>query len=128
MLTSLRLRDIKELQLAESNTRPLKFGDSNPGVAAVQDLLGDLGFVFHKSFTKGRADGIFGKETKANVEAFQRKHGLKPDGLVGRMTLGKLDSIVVEHNILERHSDAERELVSARNRVLPLRKRTDSKV
>lgn len=127
MLLSLRLKDIRELNLAEANTPPLKFGDNNPGVAAVQNLLFDLGFSFAKTFTKGHADGIFGNETKANVEAFQRKNGLKVDGLVGRMTMGKLDGMIIENNILERHTDAQREAVANRNRNLPLPRRTDSR-
>jgi peptidoglycan hydrolase-like protein with peptidoglycan-binding domain len=32
-----------------------------------------------------------GSETKGNVEAFQRNNALNPDGIVGRMTLAKLD-------------------------------------
>ncbi|MET7854566.1 peptidoglycan-binding protein [Streptomyces avermitilis] len=33
-----------------------------------------------------RADGIFGPNTRAHVIAFQRKHGLQPDGKVGKYT------------------------------------------
>ncbi|OEJ93209.1 peptidoglycan-binding protein [Streptomyces thermolilacinus] len=33
-----------------------------------------------------RTDGVFGPETRAEVIAFQRRHGLQPDGRVGRHT------------------------------------------
>ena len=36
------------------------------------------------------ADGIYGKLTAEAVTAFQREHGLKPDGIVGPATLAKL--------------------------------------
>lgn len=37
------------------------------------------------------ADGIFGKNTKAAVIAFQKKNGLVTDGIVGPQTLAKLN-------------------------------------
>lgn len=36
------------------------------------------------------ADGIFGKQTEEAVKNFQMRNGLKPDGIVGPATLGKL--------------------------------------
>lgn len=38
----------------------------------------------------GRVDGIFGNETKGNVEDWQKKHGLDVDGIVGLETWKKL--------------------------------------
>jgi peptidoglycan hydrolase-like protein with peptidoglycan-binding domain len=38
-------------------------------------------------------DGEFGQETEAVVKTFQRAHGLKADGIVGRNTLARLDAI-----------------------------------
>jgi peptidoglycan hydrolase-like protein with peptidoglycan-binding domain len=81
MLLSVRLGKIRALQLAASNNPPLMAGQTGDGVAAVQDLLRDLGYDFPVSFRKGKADGIFGSETKRNVEAFQRDNALKPDGI-----------------------------------------------
>src|SRR5689334_13545607 len=105
MLRSARLGKIHALQLAASNNPPLMVGQSGAGVAALQDLLRDLGYDFPISFRKGKADGVFGAETKHNVEAFQRAAGLKPDGVVGRMTLAKLDALIIENNILEEHTE-----------------------
>src|SRR5688500_4615105 len=99
MLLSARLGKIPALQLAASNNPPLLVGHTGAGVAAIQELLRDLGYGFPVSFSKGKADGIFGSETKRNVEAFQRSIGLKPDGIVGRMTLAALDELIIKNNI-----------------------------
>ncbi|WP_409254278.1 peptidoglycan-binding domain-containing protein [Bacillus sp. SCS-153A] len=40
------------------------------------------------------ADGIFGLETEMAVMRFQRKYGLRVDGLVGEQTLGKLNEVL----------------------------------
>jgi len=37
------------------------------------------------------ADGIFGSQTEAAVIAFQKKHGLTPDGIVGSLTWAALE-------------------------------------
>jgi|SRR5208337_2145181 peptidoglycan hydrolase-like protein with peptidoglycan-binding domain len=124
MLLSVRLGKIHALQLAASNNPPLMVGQTGVGVAAIQDLLRDLGYDFPISYRKGKADGIFGAETKGNVEAYQRDAGLKPDGIVGRMTLAKLDELIVKNNILEEHKEAEVAFCDVKNRSLPMNRRT----
>ncbi|HEX9997409.1 MAG TPA: peptidoglycan-binding protein [Abditibacterium sp.] len=53
-------------------------------VAAIQYLLRSRGLAVRK------IDGIFGAQTASAVRAFQRKNGLKADGILGSKTLPKL--------------------------------------
>ena len=43
-----------------------------------------------KGFNAGSVDGIFGKNTRAAVIAFQKANGLAADGIVGKLTWAKL--------------------------------------
>ncbi len=124
MLFSYRLGRHPTLQAAATNNPPLEAGQTNDGIAAVQDLLRDLGYDFGVSFKDHKPDGIFGAETKRNVEAFQRDNGLEPDGIAGRMTLEKLDELIVKYEALEEHSQTEVLLHEAKNRALPPGRRT----
>ena len=62
----------------------LKKGSRGAAVKTLQTALKDLGFY------NGKIDGIFGKGTRSAVKAYQRKNGLKADGVAGPKTLGKL--------------------------------------
>ena len=62
----------------------LKKGSRGAAVKTLQTALKDLGFY------NGKIDGIFGKGTRNAVKAYQRKNGLKADGVAGPKTLGKL--------------------------------------
>lgn len=68
----------------------LKQGSSGNGVKALQHALNQLGFG--NSGTKS-LDGSFGKNTKSAVIAFQRAHGLSPDGSVGPATKAKFKAL-----------------------------------
>lgn len=57
---------------------------SSPEVMAIQYLLRSRGFY------KAPIDGVFGAQTAAAVRAFQRKNGLKADGIVASQTLPQL--------------------------------------
>ena len=46
-----------------------------------------------QGFYPYRVDGDFGPKTEAAVKAFQRRHGLKVDGWVGRQTWGVIDRL-----------------------------------
>jgi uncharacterized protein (TIGR02594 family) len=59
----------------------LEEGDTGPDVERVQKTL------------LIPADGDFGPVTEAAVEAFQRSHGLQPDGVVGSQTWRALDEL-----------------------------------
>ena len=53
-------------------------------VKTIQQKLKNWGYY------KGAVDGIFGNQTKEAVKYFQRKNGLKVDGIVGTQTLKAL--------------------------------------
>lgn len=58
----------------------LKLGDTGPKVGFLQRVL------------KIKDDEIFGRDTLAAVVAFQRAHGLVPDGYVGSLTIAALQA------------------------------------
>ena len=62
-------------------TYPLMSGSD---VRTLQTMLNALGY------SCGRIDGKFGDRTRAAVIAFQRRNGLKVDGIVGRATKTRL--------------------------------------
>ncbi|HHT17287.1 MAG TPA: L,D-transpeptidase family protein [Papillibacter sp.] len=67
--------------------RPLKNGMIGSDVRRVQAMLRTLGFY------SGTADGIFGNDTMHAVTAFQKAHGLNPDGVVGYTTFDLMASL-----------------------------------
>lgn len=67
-------------------TITLKYGDTGASVGMLQNRLIDLGFL------KSGADSVYGVATKTAVIAFQRRNGLKRDGIAGSTTLVKLYS------------------------------------
>lgn len=61
----------------------LTFGDRGPLVEALQEALnGKLA-----PFVVIDVDGVFGKDTRAAVVEFQRRNGLRPDGIASRTVL-----------------------------------------
>ena len=69
---------------AQAASGTLRRGSKGAAVIQLQTALKDLGLYALK------IDGIYGKGTQAAVKAFQRKNGLKVDGIAGPKTLGKL--------------------------------------
>jgi hypothetical protein len=66
----------------------VKLGMKGDIVGKIQELLISNG---HKDISKdGKVDKIFGRRTKKMVKAFQSANGLEDDGVVGRLTWGKL--------------------------------------
>jgi len=65
---------------SEAGAILLKWGSRGSEVREVQTRLKNWGFY------KGNVDGIYGWRTANAVKAFQRKHGLKADGIVGNAT------------------------------------------
>ena len=60
------------------------WGCTGDAVKTLQDKLNTLGY------NSGNVDGIFGAKTYAAVTAFQKANGLGVDGIVGKLTWGKL--------------------------------------
>ncbi len=58
-----------------------KYGSRGSEVKQIQTKLKELGYY------KGSVDGIFGKQTKSAVIAFQKNCGLTADGIAGPKTL-----------------------------------------
>ena len=61
-----------------------KQGNTGSTVRTIQQKLKNWGYY------NGAVDGIFGSKTKEAVKYFQRKNGLKVDGIVGNQTLKAL--------------------------------------
>lgn len=71
----------------------LRQGSTGGEVKEVQRRLQRWGYY------KGSVDGVFGAGTKAAVVAFQKKNGLKADGVVGKATYKAL-GMVGSYNVL----------------------------
>lgn len=98
-----RLQRNARLDKAADNNPPLKRGETSDGVAVLQLALVDLGLPMPASTrSPGTMDGIFGAETERTVKAFQTANGLTVDGVAGRQTLGRLDSIYAAREASER--------------------------
>ena len=71
----------------------LKQGSKNGEVKEVQRRLKNWGYY------NGSVDGVFGSGTKSAVIAFQKKNGLKADGVVGKATYKAL-GMTSSYNLL----------------------------
>lgn len=69
---------------------PIAEGDSGSFVRDVQQQLIDAGY----GLPRFGADGIFGEETESAVMRFQRNYNLAVDGLVGPVTISKLQQVL----------------------------------
>ncbi|MBC7083989.1 MAG: peptidoglycan-binding protein [Firmicutes bacterium] len=72
--------------MADASSRALKKGMRGDDVVRLQQGLANLGFY------SGECDGLFGDRTLQAVEAFQRQHGLRVDGVVGASTWERLEA------------------------------------
>jgi hypothetical protein len=93
-LKSPRFSGNVRLQKASENNPPVRYLEQGQAVAVLQQAFIDLGFAMPASTKTGNPDGIFGQETLKIVRAFQTKHGLSPDGVVGKQTMTKLDTLL----------------------------------
>lgn len=85
------------LQRAFDNNPALGVGESGEAVQLAQEGLVRDGFLMPRSTQPtGELDGAFGQETFSTMRAFQGKHGLDVDGIIGHQTMGKLDELAVQ--------------------------------
>lgn len=71
-----------------SNTKNyLQYGNTGSDVKTLQTKLNKVGY-------KLTVDGSFGDATKAAVKSFQTKYKLEVDGIAGKNTITKLDSVI----------------------------------
>jgi len=95
-LTSPRFKWNTRLQQAEKNSPPMRHGERGNAVRLIQQSMIDLGIdPMTISIRKyGSPDGIYGNETREAVKKYQAQKSppLKSDGIVGRNTMGALDT------------------------------------
>ena len=76
----------------ENAVQTLRYGSEGTQVATLQNRLITLGYL------TGKADGIYGKNTKAAVKNFQKNNNLNADGVAGTLTQEALYSDKVQDN------------------------------
>ncbi|MGM7701383.1 spore cortex-lytic enzyme [Pseudalkalibacillus sp. Hm43] len=69
---------------ASAHTKTVQVGDKYGQVWNLQHRLQQLGFY------EAKIDGVYGQQTKNAVVQFQRKHGLKVDGIAGHQTFSTI--------------------------------------
>ncbi len=75
---------------AMNTSQTLKVGSRGTQVKYLQINLNVLGY------NAGTADGVFGNGTKNAVIRFQRAYGLGADGIAGKNTINKLNSVATQ--------------------------------
>lgn len=83
-------RNAVQEEVAKQQT--LRYGSEGEEVKKLQNRLITLGYL------SGKADGIYGKNTKAAVKEFQKKNNLSADGVAGVLTQDTLYSSKVQDN------------------------------
>lgn len=71
----------------------LKLGSSGAAVVTLQTELQE------HNFNPGTVDGIFGRDTKQALIAFQRSVGLSPDGIAGKNTWAALNAGEIKRSV-----------------------------
>ena len=95
-----------QLIKVETGKLLLSKGSSGDGVGRIQLVLHLLNYPLPRSIKQGRPDGIFGSETDGAIRQFQQKFELKPDGMVGPKTLGRLDNLLIERPCFDTNEPA----------------------
>lgn len=86
-----RVGSYPAVKRSASGSPTLKRGQKGKSVAALKKLLYAKGYrQFSKNGSSNRNDQFFSKYTQAAVKRFQRKHHMRPDGIVGPATWAAL--------------------------------------
>lgn len=85
-----------EAEAQAQTGRVLRSGSQGEQVQQLQEQLAGLGYTGRDGLPL-QPDRQFGPSTFAAVQAFQRDHGLEPDGVVGSDTLKALRSQIESH-------------------------------
>ncbi len=94
----------------------LTVGDKGSDVKSLQTKLNKVGYAI-------KADGIYGSVTKNAVLSFQKKYGLSADGIAGKNTITKLDSVIADQNKNTKAPSKNRKFVGRVNKnAAPVRK------
>ncbi len=107
-LNSPRFTRSPRLQKAADNNPPVGTGETSEAVRIIQMALVDLGFPMPITTNAGQKlpDGIFGSETARTVRAFQAANGLSADGVVGRDTMNRLESLTIASTTVQAKTDS----------------------
>jgi peptidoglycan hydrolase-like protein with peptidoglycan-binding domain len=100
-LESPQLAGDEKLENAFDNNPPIHVGATGPHVQKVQQALIDVGLSLPRSTKNGTAppDGVFGTETLQMIKGLQFRQGIQRDGVIGRQTLGELDSLLTGNHV-----------------------------
>lgn len=79
------------LMTSSSLALTLRYPQRGSNVTSLQNALSQLGYY------ESTIDGIYGKGTRASVEAFQTAYGLAADGVAGPATLAKIAELTGIH-------------------------------
>lgn len=120
-LTSSQLRGNSRLEQAASDrSKPLAVPEQGEAIRRLQRALLDLGSKLPRSTAKGGPDGIFGTETANAVKDFQRRNGLKADGMAGPQTLKLMDEGLARDEIGANHAVCDIPALATRSQRLAL--------
>lgn len=87
-LTRLYSSSAKKASTAAGHLGSLRPGAQGDAVRSLQRNLRSIGY-YH-----GSVDGDYGDGTTAAVTAFQKAYGLKADGIAGKATINKIESVL----------------------------------
>lgn len=104
------VRDVPVAGIEESlPARPLRLGDGGNDIRTLQVRLNRISRNYPNIPKIASPDGIFGTDTEAAVEEFQRTFDLTPDGVVGRATWYRILRI---YNAVKRLNELNSEGIS----------------